>query len=1276
MGQIVVGRAFRWGLSIAAAALSLAGHPEAARADCLQSGTTVTCLGTTPGGFTAGGGQNALTVNVGSGATVGTSAGSTGLTVNSANTISNNGAISVGDNAMAAINGTDANTIVNSGGITAGSLSNGILLNNGATITQNGTITVGNTSNAILVTTGNGTVVNSGTIQAGTNSGGIQASDITNNGTITVRAQGIAIQTIVAGARVVNNNTITVGDSGTGINSIGGSTSILNAGTIAMGGCTTGIQALGTNNTVVNSGTIRNTGCGGSGITSYIGGSVLNAGTIAVGNGGFGVFAASSNTITNSGNIVVGIDGTGIFAGRDSIVRNTGTIIAGNSLTPPSGGIVAHGTNVQLFNSGTIIGGTNVGAMITTGASSLLNNSGTITVGNSGGGMVGFLGNNTFVNSGTITTGNTGLGIDAQGNGSTIINSGRIDTGSATSFGIQARNSSIVTNSGTINVGDNSFGIATNVATTVNNSGSVTAGTDSVGIGSASGRMRSLRSPSTPTSTLSAALLSIGNNLQATNTATGILTAGGSTPGMLAMGNGSSLTNLGTIAVGAGGSGMSSAGSNTAFNNGGTIGVGASGIGIAVRGANSTATSSGTINTGTSGIGIAVQSTGSTAANSGTINTGTGGVGIAVQVAGSTATNSGTINAGSGGFGLQTTGASTLVNSGTINTCGTGMDGSGGAGSRLGNSGTISAGSCGSVGVILGQGSSFTNSGFVSAPTVIALGAGSGSASVTNNGTLNGTIALTGSGGNNFTNSGTIAAGGSVTPGGGLAHVVDGTFTQTASGVFVTRMTTNSAPTNYDTLRVSSTVPGTGIANLGGTIQVSLQPGLYPLATTYSGVLTFSGSTGSFAGVTEPYTFLNANAVYNPTSVDIVVTRVPFNQPTGGGGNAQALGNILEANYSPFLTGQLATFYMALLQSTAPNTLQQLTGEVATAPQTAAFGVFGQYLSTIFGQTSSARAFGGAPQSAAAQRVAVPSAETCSGEACDTAASAPIRYTAWSQGFGGSGSIDGNTTTGASRIDMTAGGGATGMDMRLANNALVGVALGMGSSGYNLTDLMSSGTSRSIIAGLYGGYAAGPAYIDGALAYAYNTFTSSRFIGTGSISEIESAAFSGSQYGGRLESGWRFAFDRNLVTPFAGLTVQALSQSAYTESSRNSATGGPGILGVSVQTQTTLSVRSTLGAQFETALTFNDDNVLRPRLRLGWAHEFDTNRTATATLSSLLPYAPFQVTGAQPAADSLIVGAGFDLDLGRQVRLYGQFDGDLTNNARAFSATGGFRLVW
>ena len=109
------------------------------------------------------------------------------------------------------------------------------------------------------------------------------------------------------------------------------------------------------------------------------------------------------------------------------------------------------------------------------------------------------------------------------------------------------------------------------------------------------------------------------------------------------------------------------------------------------------------------------------------------------------------------------------------------------------------------IGVSLGQASTLANSGVIVAPTVLSVAAGSGGAVVGNTGTLNGVIALTGTGGNSLNNAGTITVTTPLSAGGGVTHVVDGTFSQTASGVFVTRLSPNNAAGNYDTLRVAST---------------------------------------------------------------------------------------------------------------------------------------------------------------------------------------------------------------------------------------------------------------------------------------------------------------------------------------------------------------------------------------------------------------------------------------------------------------------------------------
>jgi outer membrane autotransporter protein len=127
---------------------------------------------------------------------------------------------------------------------------------------------------------------------------------------------------------------------------------------------------------------------------------------------------------------------------------------------------------------------------------------------------------------------------------------------------------------------------------------------------------------------------------------------------------------------------------------------------------------------------------------------------------------------------------------------------------------------------------------------------------------------------------------------------------------------------------------------------------------------------------------------------------------------------------------------------------------------------------------------------------------------------------------------------------MTSGGGATGIDLQLDRNFLLGFAMGTASAAYSLGDLNSSGLWRATTFGIYGGYSDGPAYLDAALGLGYGSFSTTRFIATGTMSERIDGATDAWQFGGRAEAGWRFALDRHSFTPFAGLTVQSCARTA------------------------------------------------------------------------------------------------------------------------------------
>ena len=99
-------------------------------------------------------------------------------------------------------------------------------------------------------------------------------------------------------------------------------------------------------------------------------------------------------------------------------------------------------------------------------------------------------------------------------------------------------------------------------------------------------------------------------------------------------------------------------------------------------------------------------------------------------------------------------------------------------------------------------------------------------------------------------------------------------------------------------------------ATLGGTLGVTVTPGLYGLSTQYT-LLSAGAISGQFAQFisSPPSAFLSLSGpFYDPTtSVDVTLTRTPFGAVAGLTANQRAVGNALEAGYSTTLTGPAAT---------------------------------------------------------------------------------------------------------------------------------------------------------------------------------------------------------------------------------------------------------------------------------------------------------------------------------------------------------------------------------
>ncbi len=948
------------------------------------------------------------------------------------------------------------------------------------------------------------------------------------------------------------------------------------------------------------------------------GATVNNLGAIAIG-------VNDLNTVTNNGAVNAGDDGTGISAGNNNTITNaaTGTITVGNFVSVGAFGIVM-GDNNTLINLGAIQVGTggcgcDVGAIVA-GNGNTITNAGPITGGDFAFGIqVGD--GNTVTNSGAISMGLGGSGITG-GDNNTITNAagGSITVGDSPGFGsagIAVLDNNIINNLGTIQVGSTpgfgfpASGIIADSGNTITNVGAIIGGDLAAGI-FAQGINNTITNRGAITMGRDSVGISAGDGSTITNAATGIITVG----------DASSFVSFGITAF-----------DNNIITNLGQIVVGAS--------------------CGCSPNAGIDAGDGNTIVNGGSITVAEGGTGIVARD-NNTITNTGNITVANFGLGIDARDGNTIVNNGTV---------------RVGDM---------SAGVQLASDNVFTNNGTVRAgafgASVVACFCDQNN-TVINNGTLDGQISLEGSG-HSVTNNGliTVTAPGSPV---GAPHLIEGAFTQTAAGTLALRVDNTGAS---DTLTVTT-------ANLGGTLRATVQPGLYGASTFYAGVVTATDPIiATFAQTTTSSAFFTATATYNPNSVDLTLNRVPFGAVAGATQNQRNVGNYLEQNYSTSLTGNAATFFAALLQSPSLGVLDQLSGAGTTGAQHGAFSAGTMFNKAMTDQVWSWLGGGGLgtndlnPEStllqyaAGSKKPARPEYKAFAAIRPESGAFRPQQWRAWATAFGGSQSLRGDAIVGSPDAGNRTFGGAGGFDYQVSPNLLLGFAAAGTSTEFSASGLATSGRLEAGHLGVYGAYRWGATHVAGTLSYSHFENDTNRLISGVGPTEAAKGQFGSDQFGGRLQVGHKFTFDRFAVTPFAAVQYLQLWQRAYTEAS-SAGFGVPGILGLSFQSRTVSSLPTFLGAEINTRIAVAHDAVWAPYVRASWVHEFMPDRTVAAAMG-ILPTGTFIVDGPRAARDAARIEAGSNFYVTKNIAIFGNFVGEYSGHTSSNAGNGGIRVIW
>jgi outer membrane autotransporter protein len=538
---------------------------------------------------------------------------------------------------------------------------------------------------------------------------------------------------------------------------------------------------------------------------------------------------------------------------------------------------------------------------------------------------------------------------------------------------------------------------------------------------------------------------------------------------------------------------------------------------------------------------------------------------------------------------------------------------------------------------------------------------------LTGGGTIGGSPNFQGLCGNNVC---VTVTGGTVAPVGTLS--IQGNYTQTG-GLLQFQLAPAGA---------NGKLAVTNTATLGGTstLGVTVMPGLYGLSTPYA-LLTAGAISGQFAqfiSVSPPSAFLSLSGpIYNPTSVDVTVTRTPFGALAGLTANQRAVGNALEAGYSTTLTGPAATLYTKLLTTGTPDALTQLSGEVHGSVQAVIVDDSRYIRQAVLGRLRQAPYAGGTGAIAAlgsgGPTLAYGESATDATLAyADKKPSFPIKapplaapvetpdLTFWAQGVGAWGKINGDGN--AADASRNLSGVFTGFDRRFGDWR-AGLAAGYSNSSVSVSARASSANIDTAYVAAYAGTSFWAWNFRSGATFAWNTIGTSRTIAFPSFFEQATTRYGAGEAQVFGELGYGLTFGAIAAEPFAGLAWVHLDTASFTETGGVSALAGSG-------NRNDVGY-STLGARVATYYLLQNGMALIPRASVAWQHAFG-DVTPTAALSFQSIGAGFNIFGVPIARDAALVEAGGDLQLTAQAKIGVSYAGQLANSAHDHSVKGNF----
>jgi outer membrane autotransporter protein len=396
--------------------------------------------------------------------------------------------------------------------------------------------------------------------------------------------------------------------------------------------------------------------------------------------------------------------------------------------------------------------------------------------------------------------------------------------------------------------------------------------------------------------------------------------------------------------------------------------------------------------------------------------------------------------------------------------------------------------------------------------------------------------------------------------------------------------------------------------------------------------------------------------------------------PFAGNANQRSVAGAFDAASTAGVSNPGFTALGSMAAANIPNALDQLSGEGAAGGRQAALQSLNPFLTMMVDPFLATRdsAFGPGLGFAPERELSPVAASAYAAVAlkADAAPDRTSRWNVWGSAYGGQNKSSGDLGTGSHDTSVRAAGIASGFDYRVAPTTVVGFALAGGNTSWGLSDNLGGGRSDVFQSGVYGSTRVGAAYVSGSLAVAWHSMSTDRSVTISGLDRL-TGSFNALNYGGRVESGYRFATPVVGVTPYAALQVQAFQMPSYSETS---ATGAANFA-LTYNAQTSTDTRSEIGAWLDKSFAVNRDDTLILRGRVAWAHDW-VSGTGINAVFQVFPTTSFTVNGAPTAPDSMLVSTGVELKLSRGITLGVKFDGQFASAMQTYAGTGTVRYSW